>query len=146
MLKRSGFKGLRTKKPLTRSKSSFHVGGSLLRTTLIKAKGPRAIAWEKFRNETFENEKDDEGLIRCQDYLIGLEPCGIARDKMDLHHIYGRDGKLLLDRSKMVWLTRECHQKAHERVEYELDRDSIVPSDKAPYDPTRPLVQRPESR
>ena len=35
---------------------------------------------------------------------------------MDLNKINGSEGKLLFDESKMVWLARECHEKAHGRV------------------------------
>lgn len=87
-----------------------------LKRTLIKKRGPLSEKWEKFRNEEFEKDKDDEGLIKCQDYLIGLPRCGVARPDMDLHHTEGRQGKTLVDKSKMVWLTRECHQKAHKQI------------------------------
>lgn len=87
--------------------------------TRINPRGPRAIKWEKFRNATFEAEKDEEGLIRCQDTQIGLPACGVASSEMDLHHILGRDGDLLTDRTKMVWLTRECHKLEHARVQYD---------------------------
>lgn len=88
-------------------------GRSLLRGTPLKRQGERGIGWRKFRNEQFEIDKDEEGLVRCQDYLIGLPKCGISRSEMDLHHTKGRSGKLLYDRSKMVWLTRDCHEAAH---------------------------------
>lgn len=88
-------------------------GGLLSRGKPLKKLGERGTKWKNFRDATFDAEKDEEGLIRCQDYLTGLEPCGISRSEMDLHHTQGRDGKLLLDRSKMVWLTRECHDTAH---------------------------------
>jgi len=87
--------------------------GSLLKRSPLKRIGQRAKSWQDFRNEKFEREKNDEGLIRCQDIKLGFEHCHISRADMDLHHIEGRDGKLLFDESKMVWLTRECHQKAH---------------------------------
>lgn len=83
------------------------------RTTSINRSGRLAKVWKEFRDSTFEKEKDEEGLIKCQDWKIGLPRCGIALPNMDLHHIEGRDGKLLTDRSKMVWLTRKCHRKIH---------------------------------
>lgn len=104
---------LRRKQNLTR-RSLNSTPTTLKRSGQIPKKGRLSKLWENFRNAEFENDKDEEGLIRCQDYKIGLPRCGIARDEMDLHHTEGRDGKLLLDKSKMVWLTRECHQKAHE--------------------------------
>ena len=87
--------------------------------TRIKAKGRRTIEWEEFRNAAFEAEKDDDGIIMCEDYKIGLPRCGIGLPSMDLHHILGRDGELLTDRTKMVWLTRDCHKLEHSRVQYE---------------------------
>jgi hypothetical protein len=33
---------------------------------------------------------------------------------MDLHHGKGRDGNLLTDKRWLYWLTRDCHEKAHE--------------------------------
>ncbi len=90
--------------------------GNLLKRTPLKRIGQRAKSWQDFRNAKFEREKDDEGLIRCQDTKVGLEKCGVSRVDMDLHHINGRDGKLLFDESKMVWLTSACHQAAHGRV------------------------------
>jgi len=99
--------------PLTRGGKPLRVNG------LLRKFGKTADEWKKFRNAKFERDKDDEGLIRCQDVQLGLPRCGIARSEMDLHHIFGRSGKLLFDESKMVWLTRECHQKEHARVQYE---------------------------
>lgn len=84
-----------------------------LKRTLLKRRGRKANAWERFRNEKFERDKDEEGLIRCQDYRIGLSRCGVALPEMDLHHILGREGDLFLDETKMVWLTRDCHNEAH---------------------------------
>lgn len=82
----------------------------------IKKVGRRGNEWKEFRDAKFDRDKDEEGLIRCQGVRIGLPDCRTARDSagMDLHHIEGRDGKLLTDESKMVWLIRECHEKAHE--------------------------------
>lgn len=85
----------------------------LKRNGTIRKVGRIGTEWKDFRDAEFEKDKDDEGLIRCQDYLIGLPKCGIARSEMDLHHTEGREGKLLFDKSKMVWLTRECHRAAH---------------------------------
>jgi len=79
----------------------------------LKKRGRISQEWEDFRNSEFEKDKDDEGLIRCQDVKIGLPHCGVASVDMDLHHTEGREGKLLFDKSKMVWLTRECHGDAH---------------------------------
>lgn len=85
-----------------------------LRKSPLAKKGRLGKEWEKFRNAEFEKDKDDEGLIRCQDYMMGLPRCGVAGSEMDLHHTEGREGKLLFDKSKMVWLTRTCHGLAHE--------------------------------
>lgn len=94
-------------------RSSTLTRKSLSRKTSLKKVGERGQKYQDLRNAKFERDKDDEGLIRCQDYKIGLPACGIARSEMDLHHTEGRDGELLFDESKMVWLTRECHNEAH---------------------------------
>lgn len=94
--------GLTTKNPLKR-------GGP------IKKRGSRTIAWEKTRAEKAQSDVNEEGLIPCEDYKLGLPRCGIARqpEDMDLHHSKGRDGNLLTDKRWLVWLTRECHDAAH---------------------------------
>ena len=73
--------------------------------------------WRAYRNQTAINDKDEEGLIKCEDHKIGLPRCGIAKqsEDMDLHHIKGRNEApdLYFDRSNLVWLTRECHDEAH---------------------------------
>lgn len=91
-------------------------GNLLRRGGLLKKFGPRAKAWEKFRNAELVKDRDEEGIIKCQDYMIALPPCGIGIPSPDLHHIFGRDGKLFLDKRYMVWLTRECHEKAHNQT------------------------------
>lgn len=88
-------------------------GRPLLRGTKLKQHGERSDGWRKFRNQQFQLDQNDERLIRCEDVKLGLPKCGISRLTMDLHHTKGRDGKLLYDRSKMVWLTRECHEIVH---------------------------------
>lgn len=102
-------------------RKSFLTRSPLQRGKILNRKGRISEAWENFRNEEFEKDKNDEGLIRCQDYKIGLPACGISRSEMDLHHTEGREGKLLFDKSKMVWLTRECHKAEHARVQYAND-------------------------
>lgn len=84
-------------------------------STSIKKVGPRALAWKACRSEKIETDIDEEGLIRCEDYKLGLPRCGIARlpEEMDLHHSKGRDGDLLTDKRWLVWLTRDCHSEAH---------------------------------
>ncbi len=86
-----------------------------LRTTSLKKVGPMAIKWKKFRDEKFDRDKNEDGLVKCQDYLLGLPRCGIARISMDLHHLVGRQERpdLYFRDSNLVWLTRECHNAAH---------------------------------
>lgn len=79
----------------------------------IKQKSPRSLKYDDFRNLKAVKDRDEEGLLHCEDYKIGLPRCGIARPNLDLHHIKGRDGDLLFDESQMAWLTRECHDAAH---------------------------------
>lgn len=92
--------------------------GSIKRSPLkrgktIKKVGERSLKWKKFRNEKFDRDKNEEGLIKCQDTKVGLPHCGISRSEMDLHHLKGRDGDLLTDERWLVWLTRECHDATH---------------------------------
>lgn len=89
--------------------------GGLIKSKPIKKQGPKAMEWKKFRNEQFQKDCDEEGLIRCEDTKVGLIHCGVANISPDLHHLEGRDGKLMFDRSKMVWVTRRCHEIIHNR-------------------------------
>lgn len=75
---------------------------------------PRSIRYEDFRKLKLIKDRDEEGLIACQDVNIGLDGCGARIPTPDLHHTQGRDGELLFDESKMVWLIRSCHQKVHQ--------------------------------
>ncbi len=90
--------------------------GGLIKRSPLKKFGPRAAEWQKHRSQRVKSDVDEDGLIRCEDYKLGLERCGIARlpESMDLHHGKGRDGKLLTDDRWLVWLTRECHGEAHD--------------------------------
>ena len=90
---------------------------SNLKRSPLKKVGPMQQKWQAYRNQTALNDQDEEGLIKCQDHKIGLPRCGIAREasKMDLHHIKGRNEApdLYFDKSNLVWLTRDCHNAAH---------------------------------
>ncbi len=88
--------------------------GSQMARGPIKKVGPRTTTWIKFRNAKAVKDRNEEGLLLCQDYKIGLPPCGIGRPSLDLHHINGRDGNLLTDPDNLVWLTRPCHRLAHQ--------------------------------
>lgn len=83
------------------------------------------MKWRDFANQKAARDLDDDGLLRCEDYRLGLPRCGYARERsqMDLHHIVGRnvEPKLYFEESNLVWLTRQCHQAVHARVEYEGD-------------------------
>lgn len=81
----------------------------------IKRQSPRSIKYEDFRKLKAIKDRDEDGILHCQDWQIGLTRCGIGLPMLDLHHNEGRDGPLLFDESKMVWLTRECHDAAHNK-------------------------------
>ena len=89
---------------------------SSLKRTPIKKVGRRAKEWEKCRSEMVSVSLNEDGLIHCQDVKAGLPPCGVAKlpKQMDLHHLKSRDGKLLTDKRYLVFLTRECHERAHD--------------------------------
>lgn len=88
---------------------------SSLKRTPLKKSGAKSKAWQKFRNEKANRDMDEEGIIKCQDYKIGLSRCGVGLPDMDLHHIQGRDARpdLYYEESNLVWLTRSCHERAH---------------------------------
>jgi hypothetical protein len=89
---------------------------SISRAT-IKRVGPKQKAWRSYREKRANSDLDEDELIKCQDHLIGLPACGIARppSEMDLHHIKGRNERpdLYFEDSNNIWLTRECHDEAH---------------------------------
>lgn len=105
--------------------------GGQLKSSPLRKRGRVSLEWEKFRNAEFEKDKDEEGLIRCQDTKIGLPHCGVSSINMDLHHTEGRDGKLLFDKSKMVWLTKQCHGKIHSYEYKDLRNTRLRPESKA---------------
>lgn len=88
----------------------------LIRRSLLKRIGPQQVKWKKFRDEKFNQEKNNDGTITCQDYLIGLPRCSIASSSPDLHHIVGRSNRpdLYYADQNLVWLARLCHQKVHQ--------------------------------
>ena len=96
----------------------------------INKKGPLTTLWENFRAKKAVNERDEEGLLHCQDWRIGLPRCGIGRPELDLHHIIGREQapSLYFHHPNLVWLTRDCHNAAH-------DRNPTQPSIEAENDP-----------
>lgn len=101
----------------------------------IKQQSPRSIKYQDFRNLKAVKDRDEEGLLHCQDYLIGLPRCGVALPSLDLHHSKGRNGDLLFDERYLVWLVRTCHEAAH---------NTSSPSTEAENDPQRPLEATPQ--
>jgi hypothetical protein len=83
----------------------------------IKKVGRRTLEWKVVREQVVAESCDEDGLIKCQDWMIDLPRCGVAREpsEMDLHHKFGRDGDLLTDKGHLVFLTRECHEASHKR-------------------------------
>lgn len=90
---------------------------SLKRNSPLKKRGEKAKKWAETRNKFAQEALNENNLIACEDYKIGLPRCGYAREPkyMDLHHIKGRNERpdLYYDRSNLVFLTRECHERAH---------------------------------
>lgn len=87
----------------------------LKRAKFLKKRGPLSIKWEDFRNLKFLKDRDEQGLILCQDVEAGMKPCYILTDKPDLHHLVGRaeDPSLYFEESNLIWVTRNCHQIIH---------------------------------
>lgn len=116
---------------LPRRNSTIRRGSQLRRNRRpIKQFSARSISYRDFRNLKLVKDRDDEGLITCQDTQIGLPACGVRSSSPDLHHSKGRDGSLLFDERWLVWLTRDCHDRAHDR-----DTSSTLPE--ATDDPQR---------
>lgn len=88
-----------------------------LRKTALNKIGPKTRHWQAFRKAYAEECRDEEGLIRTEPERVGLPREGISIPSPDLHHIIGRDERpdLYYDKSNLVWLTREQHQKVHDR-------------------------------
>lgn len=122
----------------------------LAKTWLKKGPSSRSIRYQDFRDLKAVKDRDEEGLLHCQDYLVGLPRCGIAHPSLDLHHTKGRNGDLLFDESKMVWLTRSCHERAHtdtSSTRTETKDDSQRPLETTPQrDAILGLQGRPETR
>lgn len=96
--------------------------GNLKRKPLKRGKPPKkkgrlTTLWESFRAKKLIRDRDEEGTIVCQDYLIGLPRCNERSDNPDLHHVVGRDTNpsLYFDDKNLVWLVRDCHEAAHKR-------------------------------
>ena len=86
----------------------------LKRSGHINKTGSRTVAWRQFRNLKAERDRDEDGLLKCEDWKLRLPQCHLEAESLDLHHLEGRDGSLLLDESKLIWLSRPCHQLAHQ--------------------------------
>lgn len=85
----------------------------LKRKKYIPRFSPRSLKYEDFRKLKLLKDRNEVGLIQCQDYKIGLPACMKWMETPDLHHVKGRSGDLLFDERHMVWLARECHNAAH---------------------------------
>lgn len=111
----------------------------LPRGVSINKKGPLTTLWELFRDKKLVNERDENGEITCQDWKLGLPPCGESLPSPDLHHIVGREEapSLYFHHPNLVWLTRKCHDAAH-------SRDSSKPRAKAQDDEERQMEATPQ--
>lgn len=91
--------------------------GTPLKRSPLKKKGPKSNLWDVFRAKKVARDRDEEGLIKCQDWKIGLPRCGVVIPSPDLHHIEGRDKApgLYFDEENLVWLIRGCHDDAHNK-------------------------------
>lgn len=92
-------------------------GNSLKKKKALPKRGRLANEWEAYRNQRLVRDRDSEGLIRCQDTVVGLPHCGYKAASPDLHHIVGRDTDptLYFDDNNCIWLIRSCHDEAHRK-------------------------------
>lgn len=111
----------------------------LPRGIYLNKKGPMATLWDAFRSKKLERDKDEDGLIACQDWKIGLRRCGQRSASPDLHHVEGREARpdLYFSNGNLVWLVRGCHDKAH-------NRNTNKPSPKASHDTARQVGATPQ--
>lgn len=112
----------------------------LPRGVTINKRGPLTTLWENFRAKKLVRDKNRDGVIVCQDWKLGLPTCGLESESPDLHHALGREARpdLYFTNSNLVWLVRECHDKAH-------NRNTPKPSPETSNDPERqvgPTTQR----
>lgn len=99
----------------------FRFSQAIRRSSLRRGKpiksGTKRNEWKAYRDQLAASERDEDGILYCQCHTIGQRRCGIGLPELDLHHIKGREvaPKLYYERSNLVWLTREHHEKAHGR-------------------------------
>lgn len=105
----------------------------------LNKKGPMATMWDTFRGKKLERDKDEDGLITCQDWKIGLQRCGQRSTSPDLHHVEGREARpdLYFSDGNLVWLVRSCHDEAH-------DRNTNKSSSQASHDTARQVGAAPQ--
>lgn len=89
--------------------------GKPLKRSPLKKRGHKTKLWEVFSAKKAEKDRNEEGLIKCQDYKLGLPACNESLARPDLHHLVGRDERpdLYFADENLIWLTRECHRAAH---------------------------------
>ena len=120
--------------------SSLRKSGSFLKRSPLRKRGRKTTLWDDFSAKKAIKDRDEEGLIKCQDWKVGLRRCEIAIPRPDLHHVVGRENapELYFAESNLVWLTRNCHDAAH-------GRNTYYTSPKAPHDPKGQVGQEASS-
>lgn len=70
-----------------------------------------ATLWEVFSEKYAVASRGADGLIACGD------GCGQRERRPDLHHVISKTQRpdLYFDKNNLLWLTRGCHDKVHNR-------------------------------
>ena len=86
-----------------------------LKRSPLRKSGVASRKWKAFRDQYAADSRDEEGLIRTEPTRVGLPEEFLSVESPDLHHIIGRAERpdLYFDKTNLVWLSREQHQKVH---------------------------------
>ena len=86
--------------------------------------------WQRIKPISSNRAKQNALYKKARlEYLQNHLNCGVCKKvaKLDIHHLFGRRGELLYDKTRFLAVCRECHREIHNNPAWAIHNGYLPP-------------------
>ena len=94
------------------------------------SKAPKKAVWPKIKPVSTKRAAQNALYRKAKaEYLEEHINCGVCKviGNLDIHHLFGRRGELLYDKTKFLAVCRDCHNEIHNNPAWAIHNGYLPP-------------------